>query len=399
MPQHTRSATLVVLAFALAVAPGARASDVSGAAAEVQAAENPSPSAAGAPYTSAKTCAGCHRLIHQYWSESAHAQAATKPSYLEGLEAVVAAAPDKQAARVDCLWCHAPTVLVTGDYELKQPVTREGVSCDFCHTVADVDLARPGRPFTLKPGNVKRGPLQYAKSKFHDTEYSPLHKTSALLCAACHEYRNALGVSVLSTYTEWRQTAYRDRGVTCQECHMPVVPGTTVPLAMKPSDHVINLHRIVGGSNPSKLSVGLELKIESVTRTSGAADVQVAVSSSRVGHSAPGGFANRALVLAVGVESASGELLHRRERVYRRTLKDTEGHELVTVADLMLKAASEGEDTRIKPGESRAERFTVPIPEGAKAIVARLEYRDSSDPKAGPRTILVSEQRRDLTLR
>ncbi len=74
MPQHTRSATLVVLAFALAVAPGARASDVSGAAAEVQAAENPSPSAAGAPYTSAKTCAGCHRLIHQYWSESAHEQ-------------------------------------------------------------------------------------------------------------------------------------------------------------------------------------------------------------------------------------------------------------------------------------------------------------------------------------
>jgi len=180
---------------------------------------------------------------------------------------------------------------------------------------------------------------------------------------------------------------------------MPVVPGTTVPVAMKPSDHVINLHRIVGGSNPSKLSVGLDLKIESVTRTSGAADVQVAVTSSRVGHSAPGGFANRALVLAVGVESASGELLHRRERVYRRTLKDAEGHELVTVADLMLKAASEGEDTRIKPGESRAERFTVPIPEGAKAIVARLEYRDSSDPKAGPRTILVSEQRRDLTLR
>ena len=180
---------------------------------------------------------------------------------------------------------------------------------------------------------------------------------------------------------------------------MPVVPGTTVPLAMKPSDHVINLHRIVGGSNPSKLSVGLELKIESVTHTSGAADVQVAVISSRVGHSAPGGFANRALVLAVGVESASGELLHRRERIYRRTLKDAEGRELVTVADLMLKAASEGEDTRIKPGESRAERFTVPIPEGAKAIVARLEYRDSSDSKAGPRTILVSEQRRDLTLR
>ena len=180
---------------------------------------------------------------------------------------------------------------------------------------------------------------------------------------------------------------------------MPVVPGTTVPAALGPGGHVINLHRIVGGSNPSKLSVGLDLKIDSVTRTSGAADVQVLVTSSRVGHAAPGGFANRALVLAVGVESASGELLNRRERVYHRTLQDAAGQELVTVADLMLKAAREGEDTRIQSGESRAERFTVPIPEGAKAIVARLEYRDLSDARTGPRTILVTEEQRNLTLR
>jgi Cytochrome c554 and c-prime len=397
MRQDTRAATMMMLGLAMA----ASFASAPGVAAQAPAAQSssPAPSAPGGPYTSVKACASCHRLIHQYWSESAHARSATTPAYLAGLEAVVAAASDKQAARVDCVWCHAPTVLVTGDYELKQPVTREGVSCDFCHTVKGVDLARAGRPFELSPGNVKRGPLQYAKSKFHDTEYSPLHKASPLLCASCHEYRNAQGVSVLSTYTEWRQTSYAARGVTCQECHMPVVPGTTVPASMKPSDHVINLHRIVGGSNPSKLSVGLDLKIESVTHTSGAADVQVVVTSSRVGHSAPGGFANRALVLAVGVEGASGELLHRREMIYRRALKDAEGRELVTVADLMLKAAAEGEDTRIRPGESRAERFTVPIPEGARAIVARLEYRDLSDPKAGPRTILVNEERRDLTLR
>ena len=397
MRQDTRSAAMMVLGLgmvaSIAIAPGVAAQAPSAPR------SSPPPSAAGAPFTSAQTCASCHKLIHQYWSESAHARSATSPAYLAGLESAVAAASDKQAVRVDCVWCHAPTVLLTGDYELKQRITREGVSCDFCHTVKDVDLARAGRPFEISPGNVKRGPLQYAKSKFHDTEYSSLHKTSPLLCAACHEYRNAQGVAVLSTYTEWRQTPYATRGVTCQECHMPVVPGTTVPAALGPSGHVINLHRIVGGSNPSKLSVGLDLKIESVTRTSGAADVQVLVASSRVGHAAPGGFANRALVLAVGVESASGELLNRRERVYHRTLQDAAGQELVTVADLMLKAAREGEDTRIQSGESRAERFTVPIPEGAKAIVARLEYRDLSDPKTGPRTILVTEERRDLTLR
>jgi hypothetical protein len=85
-----------------------------------------------------------------------------------------------------------------------------------------------------------------------------------------------------------------------------------------------------------------------------------------------------------------------RERVYHRTLLDAQGHALTTVPDLFLRAASVGEDTRIKPGEARTERFTLPLPEGAKAIVARLEYSDASDPKAGPKRTAVTEVRRDL---
>jgi hypothetical protein len=36
-----------------------------------------------------------------------------------------------------------------------------GVSCDFC-TITDVDLSNRDHPFDLKPGRVKRGPLEYA---------------------------------------------------------------------------------------------------------------------------------------------------------------------------------------------------------------------------------------------
>ena len=147
MRTNTRSAIVRISAVALA----AGLATVPGRAAPVP---SPSPSPASAapagPYTSAKACASCHRLIHQYWSESAHARAATSPAFLEGLEAAVASSSDKQAVRVDCVWCHAPTVLLTGDHELKQQIAREGVSCDFCHTVKDVDLARAGRPFVLR---------------------------------------------------------------------------------------------------------------------------------------------------------------------------------------------------------------------------------------------------------
>ncbi len=357
-------------------------------------ATNAAPPAAG-PYTSARECATCHRTIHLYWSESEHSRSATKPSYLEALGAAVEGASDKDAVRRGCVWCHAPTALVTGDYDLQRPITREGVSCDFCHTVADVDLAKPDHPFELKPGRVKRGPLEYAKSPSHETAYSVLHKASSLCCAACHEHTNARGVPVLSTYSEWKAGPYPDRGQTCQECHMPLVPGSTVQEGLQSTQRRINLHRMVGGSAASKVRSGLELRIDALSLGSDLADVQVVVVNTAVGHSAPGGLSNKSLVLAVGVETASGELKHRQERVYRRELKDAEGHTLVTVPDLFLRAASVGQDTRLRQKEARTERFTIPLPEDWRAIVARLEYHDASDPKAGTKTTLVAEERRE----
>jgi hypothetical protein len=347
------------------------------------------------PYTSARNCLTCHQTIHLYWSESQHSRSASKPSYLEALRAAVDGATDKDAVRRGCVWCHAPTALVTADYHLERPITKEGVTCDFCHTVADVDLEKPDHPFDLQPGKVKRGPLAYAKTPFHETAYSALHKASPLLCAACHEYTNGLGVRVLSTYSEWKTGPYPARGETCQECHMPLVPGRTVREGLSSTQRRINLHRMVGGSEATRVRGGLELRFAALDIAGPSADVQVVVANTGVGHAVPGGLSSKSLVLALGVEAASGELMHRGERVYRRELKDAQNRPLVSVPDLFLKAASVGEDTRLKPKESRTEHFTVPLPEGWKAIVARLEYRDLSDPKAGPKTTLVTEVRRE----
>jgi hypothetical protein len=351
-------------------------------------------SPADAPYTSARECARCHQAIHTYWSESEHSRSATKPSYLAALGAAAEGVADKQAVRRTCVSCHAPTALVTGDHDLQRPITREGVSCDFCHTVADVDLSRRDNPFDLRPGKVKRGPLEYAKSPYHETAYSPLHRASPLLCAACHEYTNDGGVAVLSTYAEWKSGPYPERGQTCQECHMPLVPGATVREGLDSTQRRINLHRIAGGSSANRVRGGLELRLEPLAVGAASADVQVVVSNTAVGHSAPGGLSTKSLVLAVGVDTGAGELAHRRERIYRRDLKDAGGRVLTTVPDLFLKAVAVGEDTRLKQKEARTERFTVPLPENWKAIVARLEYRDASDPKA-PKTTLITEQRRE----
>jgi hypothetical protein len=345
-------------------------------------------------YTSAQECATCHKTIHTYWSESAHAQSATRSSYLQALSDALKGAPDEATARRACVWCHAPTTLVTGDDALEQPLSREGVTCDFCHTVADVDLGKAYHPFDLQPGRVKRGPLEYAESPYHETAYSALHRSSPLLCASCHEYKNALGAPILSTYTEWAQGPYPARGQTCQECHMPLVPGKTVVEGLSSTQRRINLHRVVGGSE-GPLGRGLELRIDSVDVSSSSAGVRVVVRNAGVGHSAPGGLATKSLVVAVGVEGPNGRLAPRLERVYGLEMLDREGRPVTSVADLFVKAASVGKDTRLKPHESRTEQFTVPLSRDWRAVVARLEYRDASDPRGGPRTLLVAEERRE----
>src|SRR5688500_1723216 len=293
--------------------------------------------AAAEPYSSARQCAACHQTIHKYWSESEHSRAASSPVFRAALAQAVAGAPDPETARRECVWCHAPTALVTGDYALQGALAREGVSCDFCHTVAGVELGRAAHPFELAPGRVKRGPMEYAKTPAHDTAYSLLHRSSPLLCASCHEYRNAHGVPVLSTYGEWSSGPYPARGQTCQECHMPLVPGTTVAEGLKPTQRRINLHLMTGGTVPSRVETGLQLRFGTVAIGASTAEVEVVVTNAAVGHSAPGGLSSKSLVLALGVDTGGAALANRLERVYRRELKDAEGRVLTTVGDMFQK--------------------------------------------------------------
>jgi hypothetical protein len=175
---------------------------------------------------------------------------------------------------------------------------------------------------------------------------------------------------------------------------MPLVPGEPVQRpALASGQRRINLHRMAGGT-ADRVRTGVVLRIDSFAVTGPSADVQVVVTNAGVGHSAPGGLSSKSLVLAVGVETSARELLHVRERVYRRELLDASGRVLTAVPALFLEAASVGADTRLKPKESRSERFTVPLPDDWKAVVARLEYRDAGAAGA-PTSTLVAQERRE----
>jgi hypothetical protein len=93
-------------------------------------------------YTSARVCGTCHVDIYNSWKNSLHAFSLSDPifdaAYMQAIKEQGA-----EAKRV-CLRCHAPMTLANADYDLELGVTREGVSCDFCHTCETQRVTKGG---------------------------------------------------------------------------------------------------------------------------------------------------------------------------------------------------------------------------------------------------------------
>jgi len=332
-------------------------------------------------FTSAEICSGCHKDIHASWSESVHARASTNPGFSSALQA----APPRERAM--CLSCHAPTTLVTKSTNTDDPLVQEGITCSFCHAVTGAKDRWSMDMYTVDPGQTMRGPFQYASSPGHDTEYSPLHRT-ALLCAPCHQMTNAKGVAVLATYDEWKAGPWPRQGVQCQDCHMALVKGSVaedIPkpvLASEQDRRLINLHRLVGGSALGQLRRALTARVKRSDREAGTIKLDVEVRNDAAGHRAPTGLPSRSIVLKV-TAARDGKSFFTEERVYRRTLLDAAGKRITRDADAFLNAIKAGHDSRISPGETRFERFSIPAPPGAARIAVSLEYVRGAGPEGG----------------
>jgi nitrate/TMAO reductase-like tetraheme cytochrome c subunit len=304
------------------------------------------------------TCGECHQEIYQMWRRSMHSGAFTDPifetSYLRAFEAT-----DGEAA-VLCMRCHAPAAVSTQDATLQEALTREGVTCDFCHSIVSVDLERRDVPFTLKIDGVKRGPLADSESPAHEVAASPLHESSEL-CAGCHEYTSERGVSIMSTYSEWKASPQAAQGVTCQNCHMPLGPGAVARPGLGSSRSMINLHNISGGHSRDQVRKAATVKILSVGREIGdSVLVEVEVSNTGAGHNIPTGMPTRRLTLDVALYAGKREV-RRFQRYYQKSLVDAGGEILTDDHRVLLDAESILEDTRLRPGEQRIEKFYATV--------------------------------------
>ncbi len=313
------------------------------------------------PVVSALRCEECHVFIAARWRTSAHARADRAPLYL--------AMRTRAPSPAGCDRCHAP---FAGHAGAGEPGAHEGVNCDTCHSIRQVEPARGGAGFTLESReNTKYGPLCDARDHyFHKMGCSPLHGQGRF-CAACHLYYRTLAggaaLPVFTEYEEWRDGPAAAEGLECQSCHMPGVKHVEVARGWKPPRPLAHDHGLLGVDGKLRRRA-LKLRLD-VARAAEHVTVEAILSNVGAGHAVPGGLPGRRVVLRlVGLDGAGHEQA-RAEREYARVLADDAGREQPFYAATHLLR-----DDRLLPGTSRHERFDLTAP-SARVLLVQLLWR------------------------
>lgn len=348
-------------------------------------------------FVSAEKCGDCHRDIHTFWQSSLHARSATDPIFMTSFETFTGEHGEEEGAL--CLQCHAPTVLLTGDLDMTEDLTREGVTCDFCHSMTGTDFEQEGHPFLLEVGDVKFGPIEDAASNGHEVAYSEFHSSSEQ-CAGCHEYVNENGVSLLTTYSEWQSYWESGGGHTCQGCHMPLMLANIVdPRVKRVEGAFVNSHQTPGGHSLSQLTKSLRLRLLQLKSDGDGLTVQVSVRNDGAGHSVPTGSPNRRVVLTLEIVTDSGQRIEE-ERIYEKVVADEESREIRDDSRIFTEAASVLKDSRIAAGEERIEEFFVSLSQpGNIEVEATLTYlySPSEESQEETRIQFATERKRLLS--
>jgi len=176
-----------------------------------------------------KKCEKCHPNHYKEWSGSMHAYAGDDPIFLamnaRGQRETNGALGDF------CVKCHAPIAVAEGATKdgLNLPeltASQKGVTCYFCHSVAEV-TGTHNNPLVLSDDKVLRGGIaDPVKTPAHESVYSKLHDRataeSSTLCGSCHDVITPANAHIERTFVEWQDTLFSHptTRLSCGQCHM-----------------------------------------------------------------------------------------------------------------------------------------------------------------------------------
>jgi hypothetical protein len=203
------------------------------------------------------TCKDCHSQHYAQWAGSMHAYASDDPVF------VAMNRRGQREAQVGtfCVNCHAPMAIALGLVTVDNvasvdlstlPAKARGITCYFCHDVANV-IDDHNNGIQLALDQTMRGGLSdTTDSPAHDSRYDKLmdgHTNDSLICGSCHDVVTPRGVELERTYKEWQGSVQAShdptRYSTCSGCHMRSLdlkliadgPGLTVKHRDYPSFH------------------------------------------------------------------------------------------------------------------------------------------------------------------
>lgn len=274
-------------------------------------------------------CGNCHTAVFREWRESAHAHSVVNP-----LVSTLYNGTDVHGKTVgpgykldwsdqgNCSVCHAPAAATRQKFELGNlsAVERSGVTCDYCHKIADVQpdpnfantpavrLLRPERGVKLLFGPFSDATFP---DEIPDFTLSSLYQRSQY-CASCHDGR-FWGVPVYETYSEWRKSSYPAAGMECQTCHMKPT-GQMKTFANKEKGgklrNASNLgsHSLMGGDRIQFMRDSVHLNTSAALHD-GLITVDVDVANTGAGHDFPTGQPMRHALLLVSLSDDVGHSL------------------------------------------------------------------------------------------
>src|SRR5262249_1588244 len=88
-------------------------------------------------FTSATRCGDCHTDIYRVWSSSLHANSWMNETFQTSLKEL----ESRPELAQSCTNCHSPVVTHSQKPAAQQTVN-EGVTCDWCHSIKNVDISR-----------------------------------------------------------------------------------------------------------------------------------------------------------------------------------------------------------------------------------------------------------------
>jgi hypothetical protein len=372
--------------------------------------------------TAAEQSLGCMHCMVAFpgWQAGAHGQASSNSRFFSMYNGVDLAVtkPVDPGFKLDfpddpgnCANCHAPGAVTrpdgssSGDMnDLRPGVEQEGIFCEFCHKIANVQLdPATGLPYPEAPGvqsyRLVRtypgfvlflGPLDDVTRR---VSYLPLEKKSQF-CAPCHQF-SFFDTPIYQSFAEWLDSPYPAQGIECQTCHMPPesVPYFVYPekggLIRDPSTLASHLDLGVKDADFMQRSVSM-----SVQASAAEDDIEATVVISNVfaGHHVPTDYPGRNMILVIEAVDATGGVLQQLGgpvvpewgggglagndyagqpgKGYAKLLRDLATNEWPVVS--YWKPTSIQEDNRIAAGTSDTSTYRFALPTSANLGVVRI---------------------------